>query len=49
MDTSGLGVKLLQLCGDGKKFAEIQELLESLVAEDERHDVMRYTDLVSES
>ena len=49
MDTFKLVKELLALCRSGEsKFAEIKALLESLT-EDERREVLRYRDNVSES
>ena len=48
MDTRRVGSMLLAL-SMRVKFAEIQELLESLTDEDQRREVVRYRDQVSES
>ena len=49
MDTYRLGEELLAWCkGEESKFADIQELLGSL-AENQRREVLRYRDQVSES
>ena len=49
MDTYRLGEELLAWCkSEENKFAEVQELLGSL-AENQRREVLRYRDQVSES
>lgn len=49
MDPASFGIELILLCGsEGNKFAEVKGLLETL-NEDQRRDVVRYEDEVSES